>query len=393
MKDAVIVSTSRTPIGKYKGDLASLTFPQLGAIVLKDVVDKVHLDPANVDEVIMGNLFASDWGNIARASVLEAGFPLSVAGVTVDRQCSSGVNAIGIAAAMIQTDMADVIIAGGVESYSQQPYYIERPSVAYPSGIKQVPYKVAPERFVGGRLSADMINTAENLAKKYSLTREECDAFALDSQMKASKAWENGWFDEQVVPVTIPQRKGEPKVVRMDACVRPDTTMESLSKLKPIMEGGVVTAGNASPMNDGAAVVLMMSEEKAAELGLKPLAVVREFCACGVEPTIMGIGPVYATRKLMARHGYKIDDFDLVELNEAFAAQSLPCIQELGLDPKRVNVEGGAIAIGHPNGASGGMLAARLVYALRRRNLHRGLVSFCIGGGQGFSLVLENTDA
>ena len=392
MRDAVIVSASRTPIGKFKGDLAGFTFPELAALVLRDVIGQVGLEADTVDEVILGNLFAGDWGNVARASLLEAGFPLQVAGLTVDRQCSSGVNAVGLAASMIQTNMADVIIAGGVESYSRQPYYVERPRAAFPAGIKELKYKVAPARYVGGCLSSDMINTAENLARQYQITREECDCFAMDSHLKAAKAWESGCFDEQVVEVRVPQRKGEDKLIRMDACIRPETSMESLAKLRPIMEGGVVTAGNASPMNDGAAVVLVMSADKARELGLKPLAVVREYAACGVEPTTMGIGPVFATRKLMQRHGYTLEDFDLIELNEAFAAQSLACIRELGVDPKKVNVEGGAIAIGHPNGASGGMLTARLVYALRRRNLKRGLVSFCIGGGQGFSLVLENPD-
>lgn len=390
MREAVIVSTARTPIAKYKGDFAGLTVPELGAIPLKAIVEKTGLDPATIDEVIMGNLFGSDWGNVARACVIEAGYPISVPALTVDRQCSSSVNAVGLAASMIQTGMADIIIAGGVESYSQQPYYIKRPASAFPSAIQTLAYKVAPENIGVGHLASDMIATSENLAREYGLTREECDAFAMNSHLKAADAWKKGYFKEQVVPVTVPQRKGATKVVDMDACVRPDVSMESLSALKPIMRDGVTTAGNASPMNDGATAVLMMGREEAGELGLEPLAVVKEYCSVGVEPRIMGIGPVYATRKLMARYGYTVDDFDLVELNEAFAAQSLPCIRELGIDQKRVNIEGGAIAIGHPNGASGTMLVARLAYALRRRNLHRGLVSFCCGGGQGFSLVLEN---
>lgn len=393
MKEAVIVSVARTPITKYKGDFADFTVPELGAIPIKAVIEKTSIDPQIVDEVVMGNLFGSDWGNVSRACWLEAGYPMSTSAITVDRQCSSAVNAVGLAASMIQTGIYDVMIAGGVESYSQQPFYIQRPSKAFPDALKFIIYKVAPERYGVGSKAGDMIATAENLAKRYNLSREECDAFAMDSHLKAAKAWEKNYFADQVVTVPVPQRKGEPKMVSMDACVRSDVSMENLAKLRPIMKDGVVTAGNASPMNDGASAILMMSREKAEELGLKPLAIVREYCAAGVDPSIMGIGPVYSTRKLMLRHGYKIDDFDLVELNEAFAAQSLPCIRELGLDPSRVNVEGGAIAIGHPNGCSGGMLVARLVYALRRRNLHRGLVSFCCGGGQGFSLVIENTDA
>ncbi len=392
MRDAVIVQVARTPITKYKGDFAEFNMAQLGAIPIKAVIEKAGISPEIVDEVIMGNLFGGDWGNVARSCWIEAGFPITTSAITVDRQCSSAVNAVGLAASMIQTGIYDVMVAGGVESYSQQPYYVQRPGKAFPDALKFLQYKVAPEYIGVGAKGSDMIATAENLAKMYNLTREECDAFALDSHMKAAEAWRKGYFDEQVVPVTVPQKKGEPKVVTMDASVRPDATMESMAKLRPIMKDGVVTAGNASPMNDGASAILMMSREKAEELGLKPLAVVREYCAAGVDPSIMGIGPVAATRKLMEKHGYTIDDFDLIELNEAFAAQSLSCIKELGLDADKVNVEGGAIAIGHPNGCSGGMLVARLVYALRRRNLHRGLISFCCGGGQGYSLVIENAD-
>jgi len=284
--------------------------------------------------------------------------------------------------------MADVVMACGVESYSQMPFYIKRPGSPYPSALEFTDYKTSIEGYGG---NTPMINTAENLASKYGITREECDVFAMSSHHKAAKAWAAGHFDDQVVPVAVPQKKGAPNIVKMDACVRPDCTMEALSVLKPVMKAdGVVTAGNASPQNDGASAILLMSKEKARDLGLEPLAIIREYCSAGCEPTIMGIGPVYSTRKLMERTGYKINDFDLVELNEAFAAQSLPCIRELGIRPERVNVEGGAIAIGHPNGASGGMLVARIVYALRRRNLHRGLVSFCCGGGQGFSLIIEN---
>lgn len=389
-KDAVIIRAVRTPIAKFKGDFANISVPDLAAIPLKAIIEKTGLDPAQVDEVVLGNLFASDWGNVARAALLAAGFPLSTPGITLDRQCSSALNAVAAAASMIQTGMADVIIAGGVESYSQQPLLVERPRNAFPNGVKNLGYKLAPESFVGGSLGSDMIGTAENLAKQYGLTREECDAFAVDSQKKAAMAWQDGCFDEQVIPVTVPQRRGEPKVVTMDACVRGDTSMESLASLRPIVKGGVVTAGNASPMNDGASAVLIMSRAKAKELGYTPLAVIKEYSAAGVEPHIMGIGPISATQKLMNRHGYQIDDFDLVELNEAFAAQSIPCIRELGIDPSRVNVEGGAIAIGHPNGCSGGILVARMVYALKRRGLKRGLISFCCGGGQGFSLVIEN---
>jgi acetyl-CoA C-acetyltransferase len=390
-RDTVIVSVARTPMAKYRGDFAAMPVPELGAIPMRAAVEKIGLDPALIDEVIMGNLFGSDWGNPARVSLLKAGFPITVPGITVDRQCSSSLNAVALAASMIQTNMADVVLAGGVESYSQQPYYLRRPATPYPGSMEFTEYKSNIEE-LGGNFP--MIITAENLARKYGLTREECDAFALRSHRNAAKAWESGWFRDQVVSVAVPQKKGEAKVVDMDACVRADATLESLGRLQPVLlKDGVVTAGNASPMNDGASAVLLMSREKAKSLGLEILAVVREYSSGGVDPAIMGIGPVESTRRLMKRHGYGIDDFDLVELNEAFAAQSIPCVRELGLDPERVNVEGGAIAIGHPNGASGGMLVGRMVYALRRRNKHLGLVSFCCGGGQGFSLVLENPNA
>ncbi|MFR1708771.1 MAG: thiolase family protein [Clostridium sp.] len=390
MKTAVIVSVARTPIAKYRGDFAALTVPELGSIVIKAAVEKIGLDPVIIDEIIFGNIFGSDWGNPARACVLQAGFSEAIPAITVDRQCGSALSALGIAASAIQAGMADVILTGGVESYSQQPYYIKQPNRAYAPALDVQEYKTSIPGGSGDNIP--MIQTAENLAERYQLTREECDAFALTSHKKAAIAVNNGWFDDQIVPVSVPQRKGEPKVVTADACVRFDASIELLSKLKTVSgrPNGVVTAGNSSPQNDGATAVLVMSAEKAAELNLEPLAVVREYCAAGCDPTIMGIGPVYSSRKLMARYGYKNEDFDLIELNEAFAAQAISCIKEMNWDMEKINVEGGAIAIGHPNGASGGMLVGRMVYALRRRSLKRGLVTFCCGGGQGISLVLEN---
>jgi acetyl-CoA C-acetyltransferase len=379
-------------MARRAGDYADLLVPELGAIALKAVVEKVKLDPAKIDEVIVGNIFGQDWGNVARHCVLLAGFPESVPAHTIDRQCASSVNALGLCASMIQTGQADIMIAGGVESYSQMPHFIRPPSTAYPMRLEVIPYKSSVPGGPGNNIP--MIMTAENLAKKYSLTRQECDEFALASHNKAADAWNKGYFNDAVVPVTLPQKKGDPKIVKVDATVRFDATIESMARLAPVMvKDGVVTAANASPMNDGASAVLVMSEDKAKELGLEVLAVVKEFASAGCDPTIMGIGPVYATRNLMNRHGYKLNDFDLIELNEAFAPQSLACIKELGLDMNRCNVEGGAIAIGHPNGASGGMLVGRLVYALRRRSKKLGLISFCCGGGQGFSLLLENPKA
>ena len=392
MQKAVIVSVARTPITKYRGELAAISVPELGAIPLRAIIEKTELDPALIDEVIFGNIFGSDWGNTARNCVLRAGLPESISAVTIDRQCGSALSSVGLAASMIQSGMADVIIAGGVESYSQQPYYIKQPSRAYAPELEILPYKSSIPDGPGSNIG--MIDTAENLAERYGISREECDAFAFASHQKAATAVQNGWFKEQIVSVELPQKNGEKKILDTDTCIRPDTSMEALKKLHVVSNRptGVVTAGNASPQNDGASAVLIMSTEKAAELGLIPLATIEEYCAAGCDPRIMGIGPVHATRKLMQRHGYTNADFDLIEINEAFAAQSLACIKEMGWDMNRINVEGGAIAIGHPNGASGGLLVGRMVYALQRRNRKRGLITFCCGGGQGISLVLENPD-
>jgi acetyl-CoA C-acetyltransferase len=388
MSETVITSALRTPIAKYRGELAALSVPGLGAIVLKALMEQTGIDPREVDEVIMGNLFGSDWGNPARNAVLEAGLPFSLPAITVDRQCSSSLNAIGLAASMIESGRADIIIAGGIESYSQQPFYLKRPESPYPMEIKVIPYKSSIPDDSG--IATPMIMTAENLAEKYHISRDDCDAFALESHQKAACALREGWFKEQIVPVPDPRKAGG--TISVDACIRPDASREALSRLKPVMKpDGVVTAGNSSPMNDGASALLLMSRKKAEQAGLPILAAVREYSSAGCDPDIMGIGPVYSTRRLMERYGHTLDDFDLVELNEAFAVQSLACIRELGLDTNRVNVEGGAIAIGHPNGASGGVLTARMIYALKRRNLKRGLITMCCGGGQGFSLVIENS--
>ncbi|MDL2218904.1 thiolase family protein [Ruminococcaceae bacterium OttesenSCG-928-O06] len=391
MREAVVVSAVRSPMTKYRGALAPVPVPKLGGYIMQAAVDKVGLDPALIDDVVFGNLIGHQWGDAARCCVLETNFPDSVSALTVDRQCSSSLNALALGASMIWGNMADVVLTGGVESYSQAPFLLERPQSAYPGEINFVQYTSS---IPGGRGDGiPMIPTAENLAKQYNLTREECDEFAMQSHHNAAKAAKEGWTKDQIVPITLPQRKGDPLVVDADSGIRGDSSMETLGKLRPVMPGGVVTAGNASPQTDGSSAVLVMSREKAEELGLEILAVVKEFAAAGCDPTIMGIGPVYSTRKLMARHGYKLDDFDLIELNEAFAAQSLAVVKELGIDRSRLNIEGGAIAIGHPLAASGGMLAARMVYALRRTGKRRGLVTFCCGGGQGFSLVLENPNA
>ena len=386
MTEAVIVEVARTPIGKFRNSLAAFEPPVLGSMVMKEVVKRAGIDPVTLDEVIFANLFNYNWGNLARIAVLEAGFPISVPAISVNRQCASSLDAVAFGASLIMTGAAETVLAGGVESYSKQPFMIKKPEMAYPMALEWAPPKVSSD-MVG---DPPMIQTAENLAEKYGITREECDEFALNSHKKAAAAWERGFFDDEIFPVEIPQRKGDPVIFNMDECVRPDTSMEALARLRPVMKkDGVVTAGNASPMNDGASAILLMSAEKAKELGLKPMAKVTAFASAGVDPNIMGIGPVYATRKLMQKTGLTIDDFDIIELNEAFAAQSLACIKELNINTEKLNPNGGAIAIGHPNAASGGVLTARTVRYMQEQDLKKGLITFCCGGGQGFSCLVE----
>ena len=387
---AVIVNAVRTPVGKMRQSLASVPAMTLAAVVIKESIQRAGLDPAQVDEVLFGNLMNYDNGSPARMAWLAAGMPIEVPGASIERRCASSLTALAFATALIESGHAEVVMAGGIDSYSQQPILIKRPEQAYPGTLNVLEVKRTPDNI--GDVS--MIQTAENLAVKYNIGREECDRLAWRSHMLAAKAWREGLFDEQVVPVTIPKKKGDPVIVSMDDCVRPDCTMESLSRLKPVLGGdGVVTAGNSSPMNDGASAMLVMSEERAERAGREPLGVVTAFASAGCHPHYMGFGPVVATEKLMAQTGLALKDFDLIEINEAFAAQSLACLKVLGLDNEgdmeRINVNGGAIAIGHPNAASGGILTARILYEMKRRNAKRGLITFCIGGGQGMSLVVE----
>ena len=316
--------------------------------------------------------------------------PMEVPGATIERRCASSLTALAFAAALIESEHADIVMAGGVDSYSQQPILVKRPEQAYPSTLKILEVKRSPDNI--GDVS--MLQTAENLAEQYGISRAACDEFACRSHKLAAAAWAERLFDEQIVPITIPQKKGAAKTVVMDDCVRPDCTVESLSKLKPVVKAdGVVTAGNSSPMNDGASAMLVMSAARAEKECLEPLGTVTAFACAGYHPHYMGYGPVVATQKLMAQTGLSLKDFDLIEINEAFAAQSLACLKVLGLDNEadmaRINVNGGAISIGHPNAASGGILVARILHEMKRRNVKRGLVTFCIGGGQGMSLVVE----
>ncbi|MGZ8501619.1 MAG: thiolase family protein, partial [Candidatus Limnocylindrales bacterium] len=358
LRDPWIVAAVRTPIGRYGGALASVRPDDLAATVLRAVVDRSGLDPALVEDVILGcaNQAGEDNRDVARMALLLAGFPVEVAGLTVNRLCGSGLQAINSAAHAIQVGDGHVFIGGGVESMTRAPYVMAKPDAAWDRGSHELEDSTLGWRFVNPRLAAayypySMGETAENVAERWKVSRERQDAFALESQRRAIAAIEAGRFDSQIVPIPVPQRKGDPVIVARDEHPRADSTAEALARLRPAFrDGGTVTAGNASGINDGASAVLLVEGTRARQLGLTPLARIVSTAVAGVDPAIMGVGPVPATRKALERAGIGVDDLDLVELNEAFASQSLVCIDELGLDPARVNVNGGAIALGHPLG-------------------------------------------
>lgn len=395
---AAVICALRTPIGRYGGALSSVRPDDLAAHVIRAVVARSGIDGALIDDVYMGaaNQAGEDNRNVARMGALLAGLPVTVPGSTVNRLCASGLEAINIAARMIEADHGDVFIAGGVESMSRAPLVLSKAQSAFDREQELVDTSIG-WRFVNPRLAAmhhpySMGETAENVARAHSISREEQDRFALASQRKWAAANEKGLFADEVVPVEIPQRKGGPVVVSVDEHPRPDTTPEQLARLRPVFardDKGTVTAGNASGVNDGAAALLLMEAARAASLGLKPIAYVGASASAGVDPAHMGIGPVPAVRRALARAGLNLAEIGLVELNEAFAAQSVACIRELGLDESIVNVNGGAIAMGHPLGCSGARIAATLIHEMSRRGVRRGVASLCVGVGQGLATVFE----
>ena len=391
----------RTPIGRYGGALASIRPDDLAAATLRAVVDRAGVDPGLIEDVILGcaNQAGEDNRDVARMAVLLAGFPVEVGGLTVNRLCGSGLQAINSAAHAIAVGDGDLFIGGGVESMSRAPYVQLKAEAAYDRGPREMADTTLGWRFVNPRLADrhypySMGETAENVAERWGVSRERQDAFAMESQQRAVAAIDAGRFDDQIVPIAVPQRKGAPLIVARDEHPRADSTAEGLARLKPAFrpDGGTVTAGNSSGLNDGASAVLLVEAERARELGLRPLARVVSTAVAGVDPAIMGIGPVPATRKALDRAGIGVGDLDLVELNEAFASQSLVCIEELGLDPARVNVNGGAIALGHPLGMSGGRLVTMLVHELRRTGGRYGLATMCIGVGQGIATIVERIE-
>ena len=396
----VIIDAIRTPIGALGGVLASIRPDDLAALVIKAIIERNRLDPALVEEVYLGcaNQSGEDNRNVARMALLLAGLPVSVAGVTINRLCASGLNAVTQAARAIRAGEGDVFIAGGVESMSRAPYSLPKAENGFPFGNLTAYDTALGWRYPNPKMqerygTESMGETAENIAaERPHITRQKQDEFALRSHQRAIAAIDSGKFAEEILPVFIPQRKGDPKVVDTDERPRRDTSLESLARLKPAFrkEGGTVTAGNSSGLNDGAATLLVMSEEKAKELGLKPLARVLSSAAAGVAPRTMGMGPVPATQKALRRAGLQVKDLGLVELNEAFAIQSLAVIEELELNPEIVNINGGAIALGHPLGCSGARILTTLLYEMRRRgNVKYGLATLCVGVGQGEATVVE----
>jgi len=396
VRRAAIVSPIRTPVGKFQGSLASMTAGDLGAVILKALVARTGIDPAKVDDVI----FAQGYGNgeapcIARWSALAADFPIEVPGYQLDRRCGSGLQAVIDAAMMVQTGVADVVIAGGVESMSNVEYYSTDMRNGARAGSVTMHDRLARGRVMSQPISrfgviSGMIETADNLARDYQISREESDAYAAMSHQRAAAAWDAGKFDDELVPVSVPQKKGDPIVFAKDEGVRADATAESLGKLRAIEKDGVVTAGNASQQNDAAAACLVVAEDKLAELNLDPMGWFVSWAAAGCDPSRMGIGPVPAVKRLFERTGLGWDDIDLVELNEAFAPQVLAVLKGWGWDERdRLNVNGSGISLGHPIGATGGRILANLLRELKRRDGKYGLETMCIGGGQGIAAIFE----
>lgn len=390
MKEVVIVAAKRTAIGSFLGGLASVSAPQLGQIVIRAVLEDAGVKPEQVDQVIMGNVLTAGVGqNPARQAAIAAGIPVSVPASTLNVVCGSGLRAVHLAAQAIVSGEADIVVAGGQESMSQSAHIIQMRN-GQKMGNAQLIDSMVYDGLTDVYNQYHMGITAENIVEKLSISREDQDALALASQQRATKAQAEGKFDAEIVPVQIPQRKGDPLSFERDEYIKADSNEQSLAKLRPAFKkDGTVTAGNASGINDGAAAVLVMSADKAAELGLTPLAKIKSYAMSGIEPEVMGLGPVNAVRKTLEKASWSLQEVDLVEANEAFAAQALGVSKELGLDMDKVNVNGGAIALGHPIGASGCRILVTLLHEMQRRSAKKGLATLCIGGGMGVALAVE----
>lgn len=392
MKEVVIVSAVRTAIGNFGGALAGVSATELGITAAREAIRRAGISPDEISESIIGNILSAGLGqNVGRQIAIKAGIPDTKPAMTINKLCGSGLRAVSMAAQFIMLGDADVVLAGGTESMSNAPYLMMQGRTGYRMGHGQILDSMIVDGLTDSFNNYHMGITAENIAERWKISREEQDAFALESQRRAEEAQKSGRFVDEIVPVSIPQRKGEPIIFDMDEFPKHGLKAEKLAALKPAFKkDGTVTAGNASGINDGAAMLIIMSGEKAAQLGLKPLARILSYGNAALDPAIMGYGPVPATLEALKRAGLTINDIDLIEANEAFAAQSLAVVRDLKLDPAKVNVNGGAIALGHPIGASGARILTTLIYEMKRRNANKGLATLCIGGGQGTALIIEN---
>lgn len=391
MTEAVIVSALRTPVGSFGGAFKDVSAVDLGAAVVKKAIDSIGLDPATIDEMIFGNVLSAGLGqNVARQVAIKAGIPKHVPSFAINKVCGSGLKTVALAAQSILSGDNEIVIAGGTESMSQAPYVLPDARWGKRMGNGQMIDTMLKDGLTDAFTDIHMGITAENIVEKYQFTREQQDELAVRSQNNAENAVTSGRFKEEIVPIEVPQRRGGPKVIDTDEHPRFGTTNEAMAKLKPAFKkDGSVTAGNASGLNDGAAVLIVMSREKADELGLKPLATIKSYASAGVDPKIMGCGPIPATQKALKKAGLTVEDLDLIEANEAFAAQALSVITDLKFNTDIVNVNGGAIALGHPVGASGARILVTLLHEMEKRDSKRGLATLCIGGGQGMSLIVE----
>ena len=390
LQEAVIVSAVRTAIGTYGGGLAEVPAVKLGEICIRAALERADLKPGQVDEVIMGNVLQAGLGqNPARQAAVNAGLPVEIPALAINKVCGSGLKAVALAAQAIKLGDADIVVAGGMESMSRAPYLVEKARFGYRMGDGQLVDVMIRDGLWDVFNQYHMGITAENICTECHLTREELDAFALESQQRATRAIEAGTFRAEIVPVEVPARKGT-ILFEQDQQPRADTTAEALAKLRPAFKkDGMVTAGNSSGLNDGGAAVVVMSASKAKELGLKPLATIRSYASAGVDPRVMGLGPIPSSKRALTKAGLSMSDIDLVEANEAFAAQSVAVGKELSIERSKLNVNGGAIALGHPIGASGTRILVTLLYEMQRRNAHYGLATLCIGGGQGVAMIVE----
>ncbi|MDN5350725.1 MAG: acetyl-CoA C-acetyltransferase [Bacteroidales bacterium] len=391
MKKVVIASAARTAVGNFGGNLSALSAVELGKLAAQAALERARIEADVVDEVLVGNILSAGLGqNIARQIGIYAGTSENTPAMTINQLCGSGLRAVMLGMQLIQLGEAEVVLAGGTESMSNAPYLLPKARYGYRMGDGSIVDSMILDGLTDAFNGYHMGITAENIAERWNLSREEQDQFALQSQLKAEAAQKSKRFADEIVPVVIPQRKGDALVIDQDEFPKHGMTIEKLAKLRPAFKAdGTVTAGNASGINDGAAMLVLMSEEKAHQLGIKPLALIEAAAYAALDPKIMGYGPVPATKKVLAKSGWKISDLDLIEANEAFAAQSLAVVKDLELNPEIVNVNGGAIALGHPIGASGARILTTLIYEMQKRDAHKGLATLCIGGGQGISMLIN----